>query len=164
MKNKTGGIIATLATLALCGLPGFILLCMGAAGIITPRSPDSTTTGSNFLIIVGGQICLGIVFLFIPLVVGFFTLRNKSTPDPVAPAVYTSTPVYQAPAPVAPASQTQTNSGGMDASIQAVYDRIMALNRPTAPYQIIDGRAKGVDLIAEWKIVDAQWYEIFAKA
>ena len=40
----------------------------------------------------------------------------------------------------------------------------MGLNRPSAPYQIVDGKAKGVDLIAEWKIVDAQWYEIFAKA
>jgi len=40
----------------------------------------------------------------------------------------------------------------------------MALNRPSAPYQIIDGKAENVDLIAEWKIVDAQWYEIFAKA
>ena len=52
----------------------------------------------------------------------------------------------------------------MDPSVQAVYTSIMALNRPSAPYQIIDGRARGVDLIAEWKIVDAQWYEIFAKA
>jgi hypothetical protein len=166
MKNKTGGIIATLASLVLCGLPGFILLCMGAVGIITPRSPNSTTTNSNFIAIIGVQICLGFLFLFIPLVVGFFTLRNKSTPAPVAPvAVHTPTPVYQAPvapAPVAPISQT--NTGGMDASTQGVYDRIMALNRPTAPYQIIDGRAKDVDLIAEWKIVDARWYEIFAKA
>ena len=40
----------------------------------------------------------------------------------------------------------------------------MALNRPTAPYRIIDGTAEKVDLIAEWKIVDAQWYEVFAKA
>ena len=40
----------------------------------------------------------------------------------------------------------------------------MALNRPTAPYRILDGRSENVDLIAEWKIVDAQWYEIFAKA
>ena len=40
----------------------------------------------------------------------------------------------------------------------------MALNRPTAPYRIIDGHSENVDLIAEWKIVDAKWYEIFAKA
>jgi hypothetical protein len=28
----------------------------------------------------------------------------------------------------------------------------------------VDGASEGVDLIAEWKIVDARWYEIFAKA
>ena len=43
-------------------------------------------------------------------------------------------------------------------------DMLTALNRPTAPYQIIDGASENVDLIAEWKIVDAQWYEIFVKA
>jgi hypothetical protein len=47
---------------------------------------------------------------------------------------------------------------------QEVLTRLMALNRPTAPYQIMDGKAEGADLIAEWKIVDAHWYEIFAKA
>ncbi len=41
---------------------------------------------------------------------------------------------------------------------------LLSLNRHTAPYQVIDGQGEGVDLIAEWKIVDAQWYEIFAKA
>lgn len=45
-----------------------------------------------------------------------------------------------------------------------VKTRLLGLNRPTAPYQIVDGQAEGVDLIAEWKIVDARWYEIFAKA
>ncbi len=47
---------------------------------------------------------------------------------------------------------------------QEVVARLMALNRPSAPYQIVDGQSEGVDLIAEWKIVDAQWYEIFSKA
>jgi hypothetical protein len=45
-----------------------------------------------------------------------------------------------------------------------VRQRLLALNRETAPYQIRDGSSEGVDLIAEWKIVDAKWYEIFAKA
>jgi len=164
MKNKTGGIIATLATLALCGLPGFILLCMGAVGIITPPPSDSTATTGYVAFL--ASICGGLLLMLIPLAVGFFTLRNKSTPVSVQPvAAHVSTPVYQAPAPPVPvASASQMNTGGMDASVQAVYDRIMALNRPTAPYQIIDGKAKGMDLIAEWKIVDAQWYEIFAKA
>ena len=45
-----------------------------------------------------------------------------------------------------------------------LLERLKALERPTAPWHLVDGRAEGVDLIAEWKIVDAQWYEIFAKA
>ena len=45
-----------------------------------------------------------------------------------------------------------------------VIARLKALNRPTAPWEIIDGASEGVDLIAEWRIVDAKWYEIFAKA
>ena len=49
-------------------------------------------------------------------------------------------------------------------STQEVVNKIMELNRPSAPYQFIDGVSEGVDLIAEWKIVDAEWYEIFAKA
>ena len=41
---------------------------------------------------------------------------------------------------------------------------LLAVNRDTAPFIIRDGRREGVDLVAEWKIVDARWYEIFAKA
>jgi hypothetical protein len=47
---------------------------------------------------------------------------------------------------------------------EEVLARLSALNRPTAPYHIIDGKSENVDLIAEWKIVDAHWIEIFAKA
>ena len=55
-------------------------------------------------------------------------------------------------------------SGTPALSSQEVKERLLGLNRPSAPYQLIDGAAEKVDLIAEWKIVDAQWYEIFAKA
>ena len=43
-------------------------------------------------------------------------------------------------------------------------DALLALNRDSAPWLIRDGRPEGADLVAEWKIVDARWYEIFAKA
>ena len=49
-------------------------------------------------------------------------------------------------------------------SAQEVRDKLLGINRTTAPFQLIDGAPDGVDLIAEWKIVDATWYEIFAKA
>ena len=42
--------------------------------------------------------------------------------------------------------------------------RLLGVNRETAPFTVRDGAPEGVDLVAEWKIVDAQWYEIFAKA
>jgi hypothetical protein len=45
-----------------------------------------------------------------------------------------------------------------------VRKRLLGVNRPTAPYRIIDGASEGVDVIAEWKIVDTSWNEIFAKA
>jgi hypothetical protein len=49
-------------------------------------------------------------------------------------------------------------------SAAEVRQRLLTLNRETGPYQIIDGSSEHVDLIAEWKIVDAKWYEVFAKA
>lgn len=41
---------------------------------------------------------------------------------------------------------------------------LLGLNRDTAPFVVRDGGPEGCDLVAEWKIVDARWYEIFAKA
>jgi hypothetical protein len=62
-------------------------------------------------------------------------------------------------------TSTKRPSAGTPAlSKQEVLDKLMNLNRPTAPYQLIDGTSENVDLIAEWRIVDAQWYEVFAKA
>src|SRR5918994_6569054 len=49
-------------------------------------------------------------------------------------------------------------------SPEELRNRLLGLDRETAPWRVVDGAAAGVDLIAEWKIVDAQWYEIFAKA
>lgn len=41
---------------------------------------------------------------------------------------------------------------------------LLALNRDSAPWHVRDGAAENCDLVGEWKIVDARWYEIFAKA
>ena len=41
---------------------------------------------------------------------------------------------------------------------------LLALNRDTAPWVVRDGAPEGCDLVAEWRIVDAKWVEIFAKA
>jgi hypothetical protein len=47
----------------------------------------------------------------------------------------------------------------------AVRAALLAVNRPTAPFQIRPAASgEAAELVAEWKIVDAGWYEIFAKA
>lgn len=47
---------------------------------------------------------------------------------------------------------------------QDVVSKLMALNRDSSPFQVRQSDDPEFDLIAEWKIVDAKWYEIFAKA
>ncbi|WP_210530014.1 hypothetical protein [Rubellimicrobium arenae] len=41
---------------------------------------------------------------------------------------------------------------------------LLDLNRDTAPFVVRAGGPEDADITAEWRIVDAQWYEIFAKA
>jgi hypothetical protein len=41
---------------------------------------------------------------------------------------------------------------------------LLAVNRPTAPFVVRDGGSEQADLVAEWRIVDAAWHEVFAKA
>jgi hypothetical protein len=62
----------------------------------------------------------------------------------------------EAASPPAPAESRQSPA--------ALRAALLAVNRDTAPFLIRDGRPEGVDLVAEWRIVDARWYEIFAKA
>jgi hypothetical protein len=49
-------------------------------------------------------------------------------------------------------------------SASALRESLMGINRKTAPFKVRSGASEGVDLVAEWKIVDAKWYSIFAKA
>ena len=55
-------------------------------------------------------------------------------------------------------------AGGKRQSPAKLKASLMGVNRATAPFKVRSGKAEGVDLVAEWKIVDAEWYEIFAKA
>ena len=40
----------------------------------------------------------------------------------------------------------------------------MAINRSIAPFVVHPGAAAEAELIAEWRIADVGWHEIFAKA
>ncbi|MBS7631838.1 hypothetical protein KEJ47_09800, partial [Candidatus Bathyarchaeota archaeon] len=45
---------------------------------------------------------------------------------------------------------------------QELVDKLLALNDPSKPYHV--RRDSETDLVAEWKIVDAEWYGIFNKS
>lgn len=55
-------------------------------------------------------------------------------------------------------------SGVAPKSAHEVREALLAINRPTAPFVIRDGGPEGVDLVAEWRIVDAAWRDLFGRA
>jgi len=85
MDKKTTSIIATIASVVLCGCPGLFLCIFGAAtalggGTMTlgdTTEPLDPTYGYVFL-------CLSLIFIAIPIVVGFMTLRKKPAEAKVA--------------------------------------------------------------------------------
>lgn len=83
MDRKTKGIIATIAAVVLCGCPGLFMCFFGATSVLASKIPGAdidvmgssdpaaaTTMGIVFL-------CLSMIFIAIPIAVGFFMLRKK---------------------------------------------------------------------------------------
>ena len=75
MDTKTKGIVATIASVILCGCPGLFICLFGALtasgrGTFNDQGLPSTV---GFVLI-----CLSLIFIVIPIVVGFFMLRPKS--------------------------------------------------------------------------------------
>ena len=83
MEKKTVGIIATAVTALCCGCPGLFSLCWGALAALVSFMPgaDINIGGSkdpqSALITGVGAFCFGILFIAIPIVIGFFVLRKK---------------------------------------------------------------------------------------
>ena len=105
MDKKTTGLVATIATALLCGCPGLFGLCFGAVSVLAGLIPGSdidffgssdpgaaTTTGFVLL-------CLSVIFIAIPIVVGVVTLRKKPGDDAELPPV----PAAEPAAPAEPA-------------------------------------------------------------
>ena len=82
MQNRNTGIIATIAAVVLCGCPG-LFLCIFGAVTATGNMPFSTevngmgnsgTLPSMYWFV---MLCLSLIFIIIPVAVGFITLRKK---------------------------------------------------------------------------------------
>ena len=104
MDKKTTGLIATIATAILCGCPGLIGLCMGGMFAVVGTIPGSDIDiggSSDPAAAIGTGIailCVGVIFIAIPIVVGVVTLRKKPE-EAAVPAVVDATP---RPKPVEP--------------------------------------------------------------
>ena len=97
MDKKTVGIIATVVTALLCGCPGFFGICGGSIAAVVSFVPGAeidmggSSDPTTALISGIGALCVGVIFLAIPIVVGFLTLRRKNeeiinSDEPIPPA------------------------------------------------------------------------------
>lgn len=83
MDKKTGGIVAVVATVLCCGLPGCFSLCFGLVmalvGVI-PNSEIDIAGSSDPATAIGtgiAMICGALIMIAIPAAVAFFTFRKK---------------------------------------------------------------------------------------
>jgi hypothetical protein len=86
MDKKTTGVIAVIVTSVLCGLPGLAGLCIGPLAIFGSQVPDGSLDQADANLALGmgiAMLCLSIIFIAIPIVVGFLTLgeRKKKIAD-----------------------------------------------------------------------------------
>ena len=96
MDTKTKGIVSTIAAVVLCGCPGLFLCFFGAMSTFVSAIPgaDIDVGGSSdpaAATAMGiGALCLSLIFIAIPIAVGFFTLRKKpqaeTINEPLPPA------------------------------------------------------------------------------
>ena len=90
MDKRTVGIIATVATALLCGCPGLFSLCWGAFAAVVSFIPGAnidiggSSDPTTALVSGIGALCLGVIFVAIPVVVGFVTLRRKPEAAPIS--------------------------------------------------------------------------------
>jgi hypothetical protein len=96
MNNKNTGMIATIAAVVLCGCPGLLALFWGSISSVVSFIPGAdiniggNTSPSAALFSGLGTCCVGILFIAVPVAVGFFGLRKK--PEAIETSNDTPTP------------------------------------------------------------------------
>ena len=87
MNNKNTGVIATIASVVLCGCPGLFLCLFGA---ITAAGSGTFNNAALSPTIGYVLVCLSLIFILIPVGVWFFMMRRKpevpASDEPIPPA------------------------------------------------------------------------------
>jgi hypothetical protein len=78
--SRNVAITITIITILCCGCPGLASFCIGTLSLLGSQSPEimAGSQGTPQDAMMGGLIlfCSGLVFLSVPFIVGFLTLRK----------------------------------------------------------------------------------------
>lgn len=83
MDTKTKSLIATIAAVVLCGCPGLFMCFFGATTLFASQTPGAeidvfgSSDPSSAMAMGVATLCLSIIFILIPVAVGFFMFRKK---------------------------------------------------------------------------------------
>ena len=92
MDKRSQGILFTVLATLFCGCPGLFLCLFGAASALGGGTFSLGADQGEIPPAVGvALVCLALIFIAIPVAVGFFTLRNKpaaapASNEPIPPA------------------------------------------------------------------------------
>lgn len=96
MDKRTTGIILTVVAVVLCGCPGLISLFAGALFALVSFIPGAEidvfgrSDPQSALIAGVVGVCLGLILILIPVVVGYLTLKRRKEVnfnEPIPPAI-----------------------------------------------------------------------------
>jgi hypothetical protein len=76
MEKKTIGLIATVTTTILCGLPGLAGLCFGSMSLLGSFMPENDVPNEDVALVLGFSIMivgLSLVSIVIPIGIGIWT-------------------------------------------------------------------------------------------
>ena len=88
MDKRTTGIVATVVTALMCGCPGLFAMCFGLFFAVVGQIPGAevnvfdNSDPRSALVYGLGTLCVGILFVLVPVVVGIVTLRKKPGAEP----------------------------------------------------------------------------------
>jgi hypothetical protein len=75
MENRNLGIILTLVTVLLCGIPGLISICSAVILIFSNQNFEVPRLG---VLLSLSLLCIGIFFIVIPFAAGLLTYRGRT--------------------------------------------------------------------------------------
>ena len=97
MEKKTVGLIATIGTTLVCACPGLCLCLWGVMGIsgtpITSNVGGQETVAPMGTGVAVALLCVSVVAIATPAVVGFFTLRNTDEDNLIGAPSYSDGPL-----------------------------------------------------------------------